>query len=137
MLVGFAVGVGFGPPVPLPDRRIFCGLFIALSVMNTNPSIPPLRCAMKLALTVHCAPIAKVAPQVVVIGNTAGLLEVIPVIAIGTGLLFVSVAVLLLVGGAPTVAVPNPSDLGLMLSRPCLPTPFSVTLGGFGLDALL
>ena len=101
MLVAFAVGVGFGPPVPLPDRRIFCGLFIALSVMNTNPSIPPLRCAMKLTLTVHWPPIAKVGPQVVVIGNTAGLLEVIPAIVIGTGSLFVRVVVLLLVGSAP------------------------------------
>lgn len=137
LLVGLGVGVGFGPPVPLPDRRIFCGLFSALSLTNTKPFMPPLSDGAKLTLTVHCAPDPNVAPQVVVIGNTVELLEVIPPINIGTGLLFVNVTVLVVAGGAPTMAVPNAIERGAMVRTPCLPTPFIVTLGGFGFDALL
>jgi len=113
--------------LPLPDRRTFCGDRTALSLMKICPRIAPLRVGIKLALIVHCALGCNCGGHSSVI-NTAGLLEEIALIVRGTAFLLVSATDLLAVAGPPTVAVPKPSEPGLMLMAPCFPNPFKLTL---------
>jgi hypothetical protein len=116
------VTVTCGPPVP--DIEITCGLLLALSVITRLADSAPIKLAVNLTLTVQDFPIARVAPQVVVLEKSPAL---VPPMAIDEKFttppaLFVKVTLLAALV-TPSGSLANTSEVGVNVSGPMPPPP--------------
>lgn len=110
-----------GPPVP--DIETTCGLLLALSVITRLADSAPIKPAVNLILTLQDFPIARVAPQVVVLEKSAALVPLIAIDEKFTTPLALFVRITLLAAVVTPSAPLKISEVGVNVSGPMPPPP--------------